>query len=87
MHSTRPKSGRPRDVPSPDPDRSDGNLLRQSTLPILVGQDEKEHLLLYIAATSQVVSVVLTVEREEQGKAMKIQQPIFCISEVLTPSK
>ncbi|XP_073355072.1 uncharacterized protein [Aegilops tauschii subsp. strangulata] len=36
---------------------------------------------------SQVVSMVLTVEREEQGKAFKLQRPVYYISEVLTPSK
>jgi hypothetical protein len=47
----------------------------------------KEPLLLYIAATGQVVSTVLTVEREEEGKAYKVQHPVYYISEVLTPSK
>ena len=42
---------------------------------------------MYIAATGQVVSTVLTVEREEQGKAYKVQRPVYYISEVLTPSK
>ena len=44
-------------------------------------------LLLYIVATGQVVSTVLTVEREEEGKAYKVQRPVYYISEVLTPSK
>ena len=47
----------------------------------------KEPLLLYIAATGQVVSTVLTVEREEEGKAFKVQRPVYYLSEVLTPSK
>ena len=42
---------------------------------------------MYITATSQVVSIVLTVEREESGKAFKVQRPVYYISEVLTPSK
>jgi hypothetical protein len=44
-----------------------------STQPVLAAPSSKEPLLLYIAATSQVVSTVLTVEREEQGKAFKLQ--------------
>jgi hypothetical protein len=36
-----------------------------STPPVLVAQKEKEPLLLYIAATHQVVSTVLLVERSE----------------------
>jgi hypothetical protein len=46
-----------------------------------------EELLLYIAATTNVVSTVLVVEREEEGKAYGVQQPIYYISEVLTESK
>jgi hypothetical protein len=40
-----------------------------STPPVLVVPKEKEPLLLYIAATHQVVSIVLVVERSEEGKA------------------
>ena len=58
-----------------------------STQPVLVAPISKEPLLLYIAATGQVVSTVLTVKREEEGKAFKVQRPIYCVSEVLTPSK
>ena len=58
-----------------------------STQPVLAAPISKEPLLLYIAATGQVVSTVLTVEREEEGKAFKVQRPVYYISEVLTPSK
>ena len=47
----------------------------------------KEPLLLYIAPIGQVVSTVLTVEREEEGKAFKVQRPVYYVSEVLTPVK
>jgi dsDNA-binding SOS-regulon protein len=40
-----------------------------STPPVLVAPNEKEPLLLYIAAIHQVVSTVLVVERSEEGKA------------------
>ena len=40
-----------------------------SPQPVLAAPKEKEPLLLYIAATSQVVSVAIVVEREEEGKA------------------
>jgi hypothetical protein len=40
-----------------------------STPLVLVIPNEKEPLLLYIAATHQVVSTVLVVERSEEGKA------------------
>ena len=58
-----------------------------STQPVLAASGSQEPLLLYIMATGQVVSTVLTVEREEQGKAYKVQRPVYYISEVLTPSK
>jgi hypothetical protein len=58
-----------------------------STQPLLAAPHSKEPLLLYITTTSQVVSTVLTVEREEEGKAQKLQRPVYYISEVLTISK
>ena len=58
-----------------------------STQPVLATPISKEPLLLYIAATGQVVSIVVTVEREEEGKTYKVQRPAYYISEVLTPSK
>ena len=58
-----------------------------STQPVLAAPVSKEPLLLYIAAIGQVVSTVLTVEREEEGKAYKFQCAVYYISEVLTPSK
>ena len=58
-----------------------------STQPVLAAPFNKEPLLLYIAATGQVVSTVLTVEREEEGKAFKVQRPVYYLSKVLTPSK
>ena len=40
--------------------------------PILVPPTEEEHLLLYIAATTQVVSVTLVVERKEGEHDFKV---------------
>ena len=54
---------------------------------ILVPPTEGEPLLLYIAATTQVVSAALVVEREEEGRAPKVQRPMYFISEVLSDSK
>ena len=54
---------------------------------MLAAPSSKEHFLLYIVVMSQVVSTVLTVELEEQGKAFKLQRPVYYISKVLTPSK
>jgi hypothetical protein len=58
-----------------------------STPPMLVAPNEKEPLLLYIAATHQVVSTVLVVERSEERKAHGVQRPVYFISEVLSPTK
>jgi hypothetical protein len=58
-----------------------------STPPVLVTPKEKEPLLLYIAATHQVVSMVLLVERSEEGKAHGVQRPVYFLSEVLSPTK
>ena len=55
--------------------------------PILVPPTEGEPLLLYIAATTQVVSATLVVEREEEGHALKVQRPVYFISEVLSDLK
>jgi ribonuclease HI len=58
-----------------------------STPPILVTPNEKEPLLLYIAATHQVVSTVLVVERSKEGKAHGVQRPVYFLSEVLSLTK
>ena len=39
---------------------------------ILVPLSDGESLLLYIAATTQVVSAALVVEREQEGHALKV---------------
>jgi hypothetical protein len=54
---------------------------------ILTSPTEKEPLLIYIAATTQVVSAALVVEREEEGHTLKVQCPIYFISEVLFDTK
>ncbi|KAK1694769.1 hypothetical protein QYE76_011466 [Lolium multiflorum] len=69
-------------------DRAFEDLKRTISTPlILVAPKEKEPLMLYIAATPQVVSTALVVEREEEGKLHGVQRPVYFISEVLSPSK
>jgi hypothetical protein len=46
-----------------------------------------ETLYLYIAATTQVGSTVIIVERTEEGHALPVQMPVYCISEVLSETK
>jgi hypothetical protein len=56
-----------------------------STAPILASPLPKEPMLLYIAATNRVVSAVVVVEREEEGKS--VQQPVYYLRKVLSTSK
>ena len=55
--------------------------------PILTAPLPREELLLYIAATTHVVSTVIVVERSEEGHAYGVQRPVYFISEVLSESK
>ena len=43
-----------------------------TTPPVLAAPTPKEPMLLYIAATSRVVSIVIVVERKEEGKALPV---------------
>jgi hypothetical protein len=58
-----------------------------STPLVLVAPKEREPLLLYIAVTDQVVRMVLVVEQSEEGKAHRVQRPVYFLSEVLSPTK
>ena len=58
-----------------------------TTPPVLASPHPQEPLLLYVSATSQVVSRVLVVEREEEGYVQKVQRLIYFVSEVLSDSK
>jgi ribonuclease HI len=43
--------------------------------------------LIYVAATTQVVSAAIVVERREEGHALPVQRPVYFISEVLSETK
>jgi hypothetical protein len=58
-----------------------------STAPMLAVPASREPMLLYMAATPRVVSVVIMVERTEEGKELPVQRPVYYLSEVLTLSK
>lgn len=54
---------------TPQADEAFRDLKRMlSTVPILAASAAKEPMMMYIAATTRVVSVVLVVERPEEGK-------------------
>ena len=64
------------------------NLKRTlTTALILVPPRPTEPLLLYVAATTQVVSAAMVVERPEEGHALPVQRPVYFISEVLSDTK
>ena len=58
-----------------------------ATNPVLTAPNMGEPMLLYIAATNQVVSAVIVVEREADGHKFPLQKPVYYVSTVLTPCK
>jgi hypothetical protein len=58
-----------------------------TTPPIMTPPTPKETILLYISATTNVVSTVLIAEREEEGQAHPVQRPVYYVSEVLANAK
>src|SRR4051812_36181497 len=58
-----------------------------SQAPILAAPKPKEPMLLYISANNQAVSVVVVIERKEEGHEYPIHMPVYYVSEVLTASK
>ena len=57
-----------------------------SDLATLTSPDPTLPLLLYIAAFTYMVSVVLVVERESEGHVLKVQRLVYFINEVLIES-
>ena len=55
--------------------------------PILAAPNIGEPMLLYIAATHQVVSTVLIVKRKVDGHKFPLQKPVYYVSTILTPCK
>ena len=46
-----------------------------------------ETLLLYTVAMPHTANVALVVERKEEGHVLKVQRPVYFVSEVLSCSK
>jgi hypothetical protein len=55
--------------------------------PVLTAPHKGEQLLLYLVATTHVVSTAIIVERQEDGHAYPVQRPVYFVSEVLSESK
>jgi hypothetical protein len=73
---------------TPEAEEALGNLKALLTsVPILVPPAVGEALLIYVAATTQVVSAAIVVERREEGHALLVQRPVYFISEVLSETK
>jgi hypothetical protein len=58
-----------------------------TTPPVMTPPIPGEILLLYISATTNVVSMVLVTEREEEGQAYPVQRPVYYVSEALADAK
>jgi hypothetical protein len=73
---------------TPEAEEALGNLKALLTsVPILVPPAAGEAILIYVAATPQVVSAAIVVERREEGHALLVQMPVYFISEVLSETK
>jgi hypothetical protein len=73
---------------TPEAEEALGDLKALLTnTPILVPPTAGEALLIYVAATTQVVSAAIVVERQEEGHALLVQRPVYFISEVLSETK
>jgi ribonuclease HI len=73
---------------TPEAEEALGNLKALLTnAPILVLPAAGEALLIYVAATTQVVSATIVVERREEGHALLVQRPVYFIGEVLSETK
>jgi hypothetical protein len=73
---------------TPEAEEALGNLkVLLTSAPILVPPATGEALLIYVAATTQVVSAAIVVERREEGHALPVQRPVYFISEVLSETK
>jgi hypothetical protein len=54
---------------------------------VMVPLTSKETLLLYISASTQVVSAMLVAEKPKEGHQYPVQRPVYYVSEVLSDSK
>ena len=58
-----------------------------TTSPVLTPPKKYEDMMLYIAATSTVISTTIAIEREEEERVYKVQRSVYYISEILSESK
>jgi hypothetical protein len=57
------------------------------TKPPVLALPEPSEVLTYVAATTQVISVALMVEREKPRHVYKVQRPVYYISKILSDNE
>jgi hypothetical protein len=73
---------------TPEADQALAQLKDFLSKPLVLTAPRKgEQLLMYLAATTHVVSTAIIVERQEDGHAYPVQRPVYFVSEVLSESK
>jgi len=73
---------------TPEAEEALNNLKKTLTsAAVLVPPQPAEPMLLYVASTTQVVSVAVVVERQEEGHALPVQRPVYFVREVLSETK
>jgi hypothetical protein len=73
---------------TPEAEEALGNLKALLTsVPIFVPPAVGEALLIYVAATTQVVSAAIVVARREEGHTLPVQRPVYFINEVMSETK
>ena len=73
---------------TPQADEAFKQLKRMlSTTLVLATPAEREPMLLYVTATTRVVSIVMVVEHPEKDSEQQVQRPVYYISGVLSTSK
>jgi hypothetical protein len=65
----------------------DNLKLHLQSPPILTAPQPGENLLLYIAATTHIISTAIMVEHQEEGHIFDVQQLVYFVSKVLSKSK
>jgi hypothetical protein len=55
--------------------------------PIMMAPQLGKNLLLYITATTYVISMAIVVEHQDEGYTFGVQRPVYFVSEVFSESK
>jgi ribonuclease HI len=73
---------------TPEADQALAQLKDFLSTPLaLTAPRKKEQLLLYLTATTHVVSSAIAIERQEDGHAYQVQRPVYFVSKVPSESK